>query len=286
LHIQLIYGIVASKLSENLKVNSIMSENKLKNIDSSLNSSPKIRKVKPSMVLNWLHAGFIDTRRAGLVSLFYGIVFATAGQLMHVVFAESHALFAGLTTGFILLGPFLALGFYDISLRMELGEQPNLTHSLFAWRSNVSNVCFFAGLLVFIMLMWSRVSFVIFALFYDGGLPTFNDVVLNVITFKQPAFTFIYFALGGVFAAFVLGISVISLPLMIDRKTDAITACICSFEACVRNPLTMLLWGFCIVVLVSFGFATYFLGLIITMPIIGHATWHAYRDLVELDTLK
>lgn len=260
-----------------------MSENKLKNIDSSFNSSPKIRKVKPSIVINWLHAGIIDTRRAGLASLFYGIVFAAAGQLMHVIFAESHALFAGLTTGFILLGPFLALGFYDISRRMELGEQPNLTLSLFSWRSNVLNVSLFAGLLIIIVLIWSRVSFIIFALFYDGGLPTFNDVVLNVITLKQPIFAFIYFALGGIFAAFVLCISVISLPMMIDRNTDAITACICSFETCVRNPLTILLWGSCIVVLVSFGFATYFLGLIIAMPIIGHATWHAYRDLIELE---
>jgi uncharacterized membrane protein len=263
-----------------------MSENKLKSIDSPLYSFPKIRKVKPSIIINWLHAGVTDTRRAGLASLFYGIVFAAAGQLMQVIFAESHALFAGLTTGFILLGPFLALGFYDMSRRMELGERPNLSLSLFAWRTNILNVGLFAGLLAIVVLIWSRVSLVIFALFYEGGLPTFNDVVLNVITLKQPTFTFVYFALGGLFAAFVFGISVISLPLMIDRKIDAITASIYSIVTCVRNPFTMLLWGFCIVVLVGFGFATNFLGLIITMPIIGHATWHAYRDVVELETLS
>lgn len=263
-----------------------MSENKLKSIDSALYSFPKIRKVKPSIIVNWLHAGVTDTRRAGLASLFYGIVFATAGQLMQVIFAESHALFAGLTTGFILLGPFLALGFYDMSRRMELGEQPNLSLSLFAWRTNILNVSLFAGLLAIVVLIWSRVSLVIFALFYEGGLPTFNDLVLNVITLKQPTFTFVYFALGGLFAAFVFGISVISLPLMIDRKIDAITASIYSIVTCVRNPFTMLLWGFSIVVLVGFGFATNFLGLIITMPIIGHATWHAYRDVVELETLS
>lgn len=259
---------------------------KLKSLDSPSKGFPKIQNVKPINILNWLHAGVSDTRKAGLASLFYGILFAVTGQFLQVIYAESHALFAGLTSGFILLGPFLALGFYDMSLRMELGEQPNLILSMIAWRSNILNVSLFAGLLAIVFLIWSRVSLVIFALFYIGGLPTFRDVILNVITLKQPVFTLIYFALGGLFATFIFGISVVAIPLMIDRKTDAISASIISIMACIRNPVTMVLWGFCIVVLISFGFVTHFLGLIITMPIVGHATWHVYRDLVEMDSLN
>jgi uncharacterized membrane protein len=261
-----------------------MSDKDLQSIESLPDAFPAIRDVGPSNILNWLQAGVKDTRRGGLASLFYGVFFAAAGWLMQVVFSEAYGLFAGLTTGFLLLGPFLAMGLYDLSRRMELGEQPKLSPSLTAWRSNGLNVGLFAGLLVVVLLIWARASLVIFALFFEGGLPTFTDVVLNVITLKQPTFAIMYFAVGGGFAAFVFAISVVAVPLMADRKTNAITASIASIMACTRNPVTMLLWGFCIVVLVGFGFATHFLGLIITMPIVGHATWHAYRDMVEADT--
>jgi uncharacterized membrane protein len=260
-----------------------MSDTELKSTESQPSAFPTIRKVKPSDILNWLHAGVEDTRRGGLASLFYGVFFAAAGWLMLIVFAEAYGLFAGLTTGFLLLGPFLAMGLYDLSRRMELGEQPKLIPSLTAWRPNILNIGLFAGLLAVVLLIWARASLVIFALFFEGGLPTFTDVVLNVITLKQPTFAIMYFAVGGGFAAFVFAISVVAVPLMADRKTDAITASIASIMVCTRNPVTMLLWGFCIVVLVGFGFATHFLGLIITMPIVGHATWHVYRDVVEAD---
>jgi uncharacterized membrane protein len=101
------------------------------------------------------------------------------------------------------------------------------------------------------------------------------------LAFKQPIFTIVYFSIGGLFAAFIFAISVIAIPLMADRKTDAITAAIASLLAVIRNPFQMLLWAICIVILVGIGFATSFLGLIVTMPIVGHASWHAYRDLVE-----
>lgn len=258
-----------------------MSDKELQSTESLTGAFPVICQVKPSAIINWLHAGVEDTRRGGLSSLFYGVFFAAAGWLMQVVFAEAYGLFAGLTTGFLLLGPFLAMGLYDLSRRMELGEPPKLIPSLTAWRPNILNVGLFAGLLVVVLLIWARASLVIFALFFEGGLPTFTDVVLNVITLKQPTFAIMYFAVGGFFAAFVFAISVVAVPLMADKKTDAITASIASIIACTRNPVTMLLWGFCIVVLVGFGFATNFLGLIITMPIVGHATWHVYRDVVE-----
>lgn len=259
-----------------------MNDKELENTGSHSSMFPVIREIKPGAIIGWLRAGVKDTRRGGFASLFYGAFFAAAGWLMYLVFAEAYGLFAGLTTGFLLLGPFLAMGLYDLSRRMELGEQPKLGLSLIAWRPNILNIGIFAGVLVVILLIWARASLVIFALFFEGGLPTFTDVVLNVVTFKQPTFTVMYFVVGGFFATLVFAISVIAVPLMADRKTDAITAAIASIFACLRNPLTMLLWGLCIVALVGFGFATSFLGLIITMPVVGHATWHAYRDVVEM----
>ncbi|HNV87728.1 MAG TPA: DUF2189 domain-containing protein [Methylotenera sp.] len=252
--------------------------------ESPSGSFPTIRRVKASAIIDWLHAGVEDTRRAGRASLFYGLFFAVAGWLMHKVFAEAYGLFAGLTTGFLLLGPFLATGLYDLSRRMELGEPPKLVPSLTAWRPNIANIGLFAGLLVVVLLIWARVSIIIFTHFFDAELPTFADVVLSVITLKQPIFTLVYFSVGGLFAAFVFAISVVAMPLMVDRKSNAVTAARASLLACARNPVPLLLWAFCIVVLIGFGFATSFLGLIVTMPVVGHATWHVYRDVVEANS--
>ena len=246
---------------------------------------PTIRQVEAGAVFRWLQAGWNDCRRGGLASLFYGACFATAGWLMQVVFAQAYALFAGLTTGFLLLGPFLAMGLYDLSRRIELGEPPQLIPTLAAWRPNLANVGVFAALLAIVLLVWARASIIVFALFFAGGLPSFGDVVRIVLTFEQVDFALVYFAVGGFFATFVFTIGVIALPLMLDRKTDAITAAIASLVACGRNPGPMLLWAACIVVLVGIGFATFFFGLIATMPLVGHATWHAYRDLVEQDAV-
>jgi uncharacterized membrane protein len=227
-----------------------------------------------------------DTHRGGRASLFYGVIFAATGLIMHTVFAESYWLLAGLTTGFLLLGPFLAVGLYDLSRRMEKGEAPKLIPSLTAWRPNLINIGCFAGLLLLALLIWTRASLIIFAYFFDGGLPTFTDVVLNAVTFKQPSFTLIYFAVGGLFATFIFAISVIAMPLMLDCKASATSAAMASLLACSRNPVPMLLWAFSIVVLVGFGFATSFLGLIVAMPVVGHASWHVYRDLVETNMHK
>ncbi|WP_301100523.1 DUF2189 domain-containing protein [Propionivibrio sp.] len=241
---------------------------------------PVIRRIEIGAIPDWLRAGWRDVCRGGPASLFYGVCFAAAGWLMQAVFAKAYALFAGLTTGFLLLGPFLAMGLYDLSRRIELGLPFKLAPSLASWRSNLANVGLFAALLAVVLLVWARASIVIFALFFNGGLPTFADVVRTVLTFEQPVFAFVYFAVGGFFAAFVFAISVIAVPLMLDRKTDAVTAAIASLIACGRNLGPMLLWAVCIVLLVSIGFATFFVGLIVTMPVIGHATWHAYREVV------
>ncbi|HPP46986.1 MAG TPA: DUF2189 domain-containing protein, partial [Accumulibacter sp.] len=149
-----------------------------------------------------------------------------------------------------------------------------------AWRPNLPNLGLFAALLAIVLLVWARASIIVFAMFFTGGLPTFADVVRTVLTFAQPDFAMVYFAVGGFFALFVFAISVVAVPLMLDRQSDAVTAAIASLVACGRNPLPMLLWAMVIVLLVGIGFATSFIGLLVTMPLVGHATWHAYRSLV------
>jgi uncharacterized membrane protein len=241
-----------------------------------------IRQVHPNIILDWLHAGVTDIHLGGWASLFYGIILSATGVIIHSVFAGNYWLLAGVTTGFFLLGPFLAMGLYDISKRLESGEPPSLRPTLTAWLPNLLNITLFTGLLVFVFLGWTRLSMSIFAHYFHHALPTFADVVINVFTFKQPTFLFVYFSAGAIFAAFIFSISVIAMPLMLDRHTSAWTAAITSLRTCARNPATMALWAFCIVVLVGFGLATNFLGLILTMPVVGHASWHVYRDLIAI----
>lgn len=242
---------------------------------------PEIRHVGFDAPAVWLRAGWNDLRQAGGASLFYGTCFAVGGWLMQVVFAHAYALFAGLITGFLLLAPFLAMGLYDLSRRIERGETPRLAPTLAAWRPNLANVGVLAAVLAVVLLVWARASMVIFALFFDAaGLPSFADVVHAIVAFEQPEFALVYFVVGGFFALFVFAISVVAIPLMLDRGTDAVTSAIASIGACARNPGPMLLWAACIAVLVAIGMATRFLGLIVVMPVLGHATWHAYRDLV------
>lgn len=249
--------------------------------DGAGESFPRIREVSFGAPWRWLKAGGRDLRRARGSSLFYGICFALAGWLMQFVFAHAYALFAGLATGFLLLGPCLCMGLYDISRHLERGETPRLGASGIPWRATLGNLGVFALVLAVILLVWARASMVIFALFFHGGLPTFADVARAVFGFEQPEFALIYFGVGGAFALLVFAISVIAVPLMLDRNTDAVTAAIASLVACGRNPGPLLLWAAYIVALTAAGFATLFFGLIIVMPLVGHASWHAYRDLVE-----
>jgi uncharacterized membrane protein len=245
------------------------------------NTFPQIAAVGLDAPRRWLAAGWRDFRRAGRASLFYGACFALAGETMEVVFVHAYSLFAGLVTGFLLLAPFLAMGLYDLSRRIGRGEAPRLAPTLAAWRPNLGNVSLLAGVLTVVLLLWARASMVLFALFFDAaGLPTFAGIVHTVVAFEQPEFALIYFGVGGFFALFVFAVSVVAVPLMLDRNTDAVTAAIASIAVCARNPAPMLLWAACIAALTAVGIATWFVGLIFTMPWLGHATWHAYRDLV------
>lgn len=241
----------------------------------------EIRQVKASMIPDWLHAGVTDLHLAGRASLFYGMVFAAVGIFIHTAFADNYWLLAGSTTGFFLLGPFLATGLYDLSRRLAHEQPVSLRPSLTAWLPNLLNIALFTILLVAVFLIWTRLSMSIFAHYFNGAMPTFIDLLIHVFTLKQPMFLLVYFSMGAVFATFIFCISVVAIPLMLDRHVSAWTATTTSLRACVHNPVAMTLWALCIVVLIGFGLATNFLGLILTMPVVGHASWHVYKALLR-----
>jgi uncharacterized membrane protein len=240
-----------------------------------------VNRVPVSAPLKWLARGWSDLRRAPVTSLFYGLVFALMGWLIHVVFRHMVELTSSLTAGFLLLGPFLATGLYDISRSLERGQAPKLASTLTAWRANLGAFSLYALVLTIIMLVWARASLVTFALFFSTGMPTLKGFIGQVVSIEHLDFLFTYFAVGALFAAIVFAVSVVSVPMMLDRGTDTIVAALTSVRALFANLAPLTFWAVLIVVLIGAGFATFFLGLVVAVPVIGHATWHAYRDLVS-----
>jgi uncharacterized membrane protein len=239
-----------------------------------------INRVPVSAPFEWLARGWSDLRRAPAASLFYGLVFALMGWLIHVVFRHMVELTSSLTAGFLLLGPFLATGLYDISRSLERGQPPRFASTLTAWRANLGAFSLYALILTIIMLVWARASLVTFALFFSTGMPTLQGFIGQIVSIEHLDFLLTYFAVGALFAAIVFAVSVVSVPMMLDRGTDTVVAALTSVRALLANfgPLTF--WALLIVVIVGLGFATLFVGLVVAVPLIGHATWHAYRDLV------
>jgi len=243
-------------------------------------AAPAIRAVTVGAPLRWLAAGWRDFLANPVPSAFYGACFALMGFLLYFVFGRAYQYVSALVTGFFLVGPFLAIGLYDLSRRRELGLPAWLAPTLDAWRPNVGSVGIFALVLCVILLVWARASLVVFALFFTYDMPDLHGFLAQVVSFKHVEFLLAYLCVGGFFAVLVFAISVVSVPMMLDRNTDGIVASLTSLRAFAANVPAMIAWGLLIVLLVAVGFATWFAGLVVVVPVIGHATWHAYRDLV------
>lgn len=241
---------------------------------------PPIQRVSPGAPFMWLMAGSKDLFRSQFASLFYGVCFALMGWTIAFFNGTSFGLTLAATSAFMLLGPILAIGLYNLSDQLEQSNLADLKKSLTCWRGNMSNLALFSLVSTIVALIWARASAVIFAVFYNTGLPSMGDFTRAVFSFDNVEFLLVYFGIGLLFAVFIFAISVVAVPLMYDRHTDAVTAALTSLAVVAKNPVPMLIWAGILVVLISAGFLTGFLGLIYTAPIAGHATWHAYRSLI------
>lgn len=243
--------------------------------------APAVRIVPVTAPFGWLAKGWQDYRAHPLPSLFYGACFAAMGWAIALTFRHAYEYLSALVTGFFLVGPFLAIGLYDLSRRRERGEPAWLAPTLDAWRGNIGAIGMFSLVLVVLLLVWARASLVVFALFYTGEMPTVASFLEQLIAPENVEFVFAYFCVGGFFAVLTFAISVVSVPMMLDRNTDGVIAVLTSLKAFAANVPAMIVWGLAIAVLTATGFALLFVGLVVAVPVVGHATWHAYRALVE-----
>lgn len=245
-------------------------------------TTPRVCIVSSDQPWEWLGAGWNDLWRAPTASITYGLIFVILGYWMVYMVEARFQYVLALTSGFLLVGPFLAMGLYNISRRLEAGEPPSLGHALTAWRQNSLHILIFGLLIGLLMIVWARLTAVLFAVIVGGRDLTLEGSTAQLF-FSGSGLTFllVFLVVGAIIAAAVFAISVVSIPMMLDRKTDFITALLTSIAAVRANPLPMMLWAALIVIFTGIGLLTFYLGLALALPLIGHATWHAYRDLVE-----
>lgn len=242
---------------------------------------PVVRHVTAWQPFDWVARGIRDYIANPIPSIFYGFCFAVMGWLVVMTFERAYEYVSALVTGFFLVGPFLAIGLYDLSRRRERGMPAGLAPTLTAWSANAGAFGVFALVLTVILLVWARASLVVFALFYTGEMPTVAGFVSQMLSVDNLEFLVAYLCVGGFFAVLVFAIAVVSVPMMLDRGTDGIVAVLTSLRAFAANVPAMIVWGATIVIVVGAAFALFFVGLAFVVPVIGHATWHAYRALVE-----
>lgn len=223
----------------------------------------------------WLALGWQDFARAPAIGLFYGACFVLMGWLLLAVFNYAPQYTLALSAGFLLMGPFLCLGLYQASRSLGQGRMPRLLSSLTAWRFSSGQLAVFAAVLLVLEMLWGRAAMIVFAVSFSG-MPDFTLPLAELMTEEYLVFFTAYLAVGAVFAGLIYAISVISMPMIMDRAVDAISAGLASVRLVTTQPGVMLLWGALITLVVGLAMLPGFLGLLVAAPVLGHASWHAY----------
>ncbi len=229
----------------------------------------------------WLARGWRDLLGAWGIAIFYGFFFWALAMLLGAVFRNAPEYTLSFASGCLLIGPFMAMGLYEVSRRREQGLSPDLVASLTCWDSHLGSMSMLFLVLIVLELLWGRASLVVFAVFFNTGMPSTAGVLQVIFNPQNWEFVAVYLVVGGAFAALVFATSVVSIPMILDRDTDAITASITSIRVFFENLPVMLLWGGLIAVLVGVAMLPWGLGLLLVGPWLGHASWHAYKGSVK-----
>ena len=229
----------------------------------------------------WLAMGWRDLMGARGVGIFYGACFFTMALILGAVFRSSPEYAMSIASGCLLVGPFLAMGLYEVSRRREQGLMPELSTSLTCWDSHIKSMGMLVLVLIVLELLWGRASLVVFAVFFNTGMPSTTGVIQAIFNLDNWEFLAVYMVVGGAFAGLVFAVAVVSIPMILDRDTDAISAAITSLQVVFANVGVMLLWGALLTFLVVGALIPWGLGLLVIGPWLGHATWHAYRGSVR-----
>ena len=224
----------------------------------------------------WLRLGWADIKTAPKQSLSYGLIIVVLSYCVSFMVWSygGLGLLTSLLSGFVFLGPVLAIGLYSISCQIQAGLSPRLGYCLREGKRHLSNELVFAVILAVIFLVWARAASLVHIFYPETSNADWTQFVI---------FLTVGTLVGAIFSAVIFCFSAFSLPMIMDKKVDVVTAVITSINAVLRNKAVLLLWACIIVLIVAIGFATAFIGFIVLMPLVGHATWHAYQETIDSD---
>ncbi|MDR5865476.1 DUF2189 domain-containing protein [Halomonas koreensis] len=237
----------------------------------------------------WLAAGFEDFRRATAISLAYGLFWVglsiaiTAGAFTLGLW---HWLLP-LIAGFMFLGPLVAVGSYGISRALEAGRNPTLGDAFGAWTGHVGSLAMMGVMMMIFFLAWIRIATLLFALFFGLGAPDPATVYVALLTTVEGlGMLAVGTGIGAVLAFGAFAISVVAIPTLMDQDLTFMEGIEASVRSVAKNFRPMLLWAVILTGCVLVGVATFYIGLALILPVLGHASWHAYEDLVRIDTVE
>lgn len=231
------------------------------------------RSIQTTAPLRWLRKGWRDFRAAPRVSLIYGLIMLALSYLITgAAWAFGNmGLYLSLISGFVFLGPILALNLYGISIQLQQGKSPSLRESVQQVRACIGDALTFTVIMVVVFLVWARAANLIY-IFYPVNEWHLENVLL---------FFGVGSSVGALFSAIVFTASAFSLPMIMDRETDMVTGVITSANAVLRNKLALFVWACLIGLCLLIGLLTAYLGLVVLLPVLGYATWHAYRECID-----
>jgi uncharacterized membrane protein len=244
-----------------------------------------VRHVPVSRPLQWLRLGWHDFTRTPWPSLFHGLLVAAGGLAVLAASRGHWSLASGAFSGFVLVGPILATGLYELSRLIARGEQPTIKDAITAWRRGTRPLVRLGLLLGIAGTLWVLISAGLFALFVKTPITGPESFLRYAASTQGNLLFLLWLILGGLGAALVFAATAVSPPLLLGRVIDLKSALLTSTRAVGENPFAMGLWALIIMVATAVSMATLMAGFVITIPVLGHATWHAYRDLVDASSL-
>jgi uncharacterized membrane protein len=241
----------------------------------------RVAHVAPMRPLTWLRLGWEDLRHNPGPSIAHGLLLVGVGWLMLLFFSAQIDLMAAAVSGYLLVGPVFGAVFYELSRLRAAGQPATFDASLDGALKNGTRLAQLGLALAILAILWALASGLLFERAFDGILPSVRDNFYRTIAdWSYPGFFVTYLSTGAIFALLAFMLSVISAPMIFDGAADTNQAILTSLKAVGTNPAAMAVWAILIATLTLLGFATFLLGLAVVLPLLGHATWHAYRDLI------
>jgi uncharacterized membrane protein len=251
-----------------------------------------IRPLTLTQPLTWLAAGWRDLKRAPGIGLLHGLVAALFGAALLTLADHSFWFLAGTFSGFLMVAPILATGLYAMSRALELGQPANLALLMKTWLNLQHGqiqpwsqaqwaLVAFGVLLAAVSTLWVIASAALLLYLAPYPITNMQDFLESVVLTRQGFLLETWLAMGGILAAPIFACTVITVPMLLDRQVSLRTAMVTSFRVVASHPLPMAIWGALLLTLTLLGFLSALIGLMLVMPLLGHASWHAYRDVLD-----